>query len=379
LAGIYIHIPFCRRKCHYCNFFSSASQKLKTPFLHALQKEIIQNAGYLRRQTVSTIYFGGGTPSLLSSEEIKMILNTISNTFNISETPEITLEANPDDLTADYLSALSSTPINRLSIGVQSFFDEDLIKLNRVHTASQVHSSLFFIQSSLNTLRFSLSTDLIYGIPGLTDDKWIRNLETAVKYGIPHISAYALTVEAKTTLHWMIENKKYPPVSEEQAARQYRIMMKMLKEAGYQHYEISNFCLPGQESKHNSNYWKGLPYLGAGPSAHSYNGTTRRWNVSNITEYTNIMNDGGVALEEEVLTLTQRYNEYVMTGLRTMWGCDAAVILRDFGPVYHDHFIKCAAKQKDAGGMWQVAGSYGLTEEGMLFADGITVDFFLPQ
>ncbi len=370
MAGIYIHIPFCRRKCHYCNFFSSASQKLKTPFLEALHQEIRQQAGYLEGQTVGTIYFGGGTPSLLSSKEIEQILETVYNSFPVSEVPEITLEANPDDLTETYRTELSSTRINRLSLGVQSFFDEDLVNLNRVHTAAQALSSLVPRPSSL---------DLIYGIPGMTDDRWRANLETAIGNRIPHISAYALTVEEKTTLHWMIAKGKYPPVQEEQAARQYRIMVEMLKAAGYVHYEISNFCLPGHESKHNSNYWKGLPYLGVGPSAHSFNGTSRRWNVSNISNYANMINDGSVVYEEETLTLTQRYNEYVMTGLRTMWGCGEDYILQEFGPDYLEHFLKCAAVYIAAGSMGQGAGRYVLTDEGMLFADGIAADFFMER
>jgi oxygen-independent coproporphyrinogen-3 oxidase len=213
----------------------------------------------------------------------------------------------------------------------------------------------------------------------MTDDRWRKNLETVIRCGIPHISAYALTVEEKTTLHWMISKEKYPPVSEEQAARQYMIMVNVLKEAGYLHYEISNFCLPDFESKHNSNYWKGASYLGVGPSAHSFNGTSRRWNVSNISEYVNIINEGGIAYEEEVLTPVQRYNEYVMTGLRTMWGCKASYILEHFGSSCHDLFIRCTGRHLAAGGMWQVGDRYGLTDEGMLFADGIAAEFFMEH
>jgi oxygen-independent coproporphyrinogen-3 oxidase len=396
VAGIYLHIPFCRQKCHYCNFFSSASRKLKEPFLQALHKELQQNRGYLVGQTVHTIYFGGGTPSILSPEEIQRIIRTIAATFTVAPHPEITLEANPDDLTEEYLSQLMRTGINRLSIGIQSFFDEDLKQLCRSHTSAQIKTVINKIENVLLTPHSSLlsktSIDLIYGIPGLSDDRWINNLETAIKYGIPHISAYALTVEDKTALHWMIDRKKFPLVSEEQAARQYGIMVPVLKEAGYEHYEVSNFCKPGYHSKHNTAYWKGVPYLGVGPSAHSYNGTSRRWNVSNISEYVSILNAGGIAYEEEMLTLAQRYNEYVMTGLRTMWGCDGEVILREYGPACFEYFNKCAEYYIAAGSMWQVAGSqevresggqeaniYRLTDEGMLFADGITADFFMEH
>ena len=381
MAGIYLHIPFCRQKCHYCNFFSSASRKQKEPFVRALRKELQQNNAYLSGQTVNTVYFGGGTPSLLTSEEIQGIIHTISDNYTVSPDPEITLEANPDDLTEDYIFQLIDTGINRLSIGIQSFSDEDLFALNRCHTSAQINTVLRQIGNLLITPHSSLLTktsiDLIYGIPGLTDDRWRQNLDTAIRFGISHISAYALTVEAKTPLAWMIGKNKYPPVSEEQAARQYGMMVQVLKEAGYEHYEVSNFCKPGSYSKHNTAYWQGVPYLGAGPSAHSYNGTSRRWNRANISEYVNIINDGGIAYEQELLTLTQRYNEYVMTGLRTMWGCDSGYILREFGTASFDWFLKCAARYIKAGSMLQVAGRYFLTEEGMLFADGITAVFFL--
>ena len=375
MAGIYIHIPFCRQKCHYCNFFSSASKKQREDFLAALHNELAQQKTYLAGETVRTIYFGGGTPSLLPPQVIQAVLRTIAVNYYVAPDPEITLEANPDDLTGEYLQALSGTPVNRLSIGVQSFFDEDLQALNRVHNASQAITVMNKIQDA----GYRMSVDLIYGIPGMTDDRWRKNLETVIRCGIPHISAYALTVEEKTTLHWMIEHKKYPPVSEEQAARQYMIIVKVLKEAGYLHYEISNFCLPDFESKHNSNYWKGASYLGVGPSAHSFNGTSRRWNVSNISEYVNISNEGGIAYEEEVLTPVQRYNEYVMTGLRTMWGCKASYIVENFGSSSHDLFLRCAGRHIVAGGMWQVGDRYGLTDEGMLFADGIAAEFFMEH
>ncbi len=346
---------------------------MKIPFLGALHRELDQNRSYLEGEAVSTIYFGGGTPSLLSSAEIGDLIHTISKNFTVSPGAEITLEANPDDLTSDYLSHLPETGVNRLSIGVQSFFDEDLRALNRVHDASQVRNALEGIRDA----GYRTSVDLIYGIPGLTDDRWQLNLETAVKYGIQHISAYALTVEEKTALHWMIGNKRYPPVSEEQAARQYGIMVKHLKDAGYVHYEISNFCKPGYESKHNSAYWRGVPYLGAGPSAHSFNGVSRKWNVSNISEYVNMINKGMFEYGVEMLTPVQRYNEYVMTGLRTVWGCDEGHILNEFGTACRDRFVQCAARYVEAGRMVTESGRYRLTEEGMLFADGIAADFFL--
>lgn len=376
MAGIYIHIPFCRQKCHYCNFFSAASQKLKEPFLKALATDIRQNSGYLAAESVSTIYFGGGTPSLLSAEEITTILQSITSTFPVTPDAEITLEANPDDLSDAYLSDIRQAGITRLSIGVQSFFDDDLIRLNRTHPASRVHTVLSSLTASVSPFP-SFSIDLIYGIPGMTDERWKQNIEIAIGYGIPHISAYALTVEEKTPLAWMIEKGRFPVVSPEQASRQYAIMTETLKNAGYDHYEVSNFCKPGCWSRHNSGYWKNVPYLGTGPSAHSYNGNARRWNVSNISEYINRISHGEKAFEEEILTLTQRYNEYVMTGLRTMWGCDADYIRNEFGLDFFDHFIKNTTRYLAAGRMViNSNGFYSLTDEGMLFADGTAVDFF---
>ena len=376
MAGIYIHIPFCRQKCHYCNFFSAASQKLKELYLKALATDIRQNSGYLAAEPVSTIYFGGGTPSLLSAEEITTILQIITSTFPVTPGAEITLEANPDDLSDACLNDLRQAGITRLSIGVQSFFDNDLISLNRTHTAARVHTVLSSLTASVPKFP-SFSIDLIYGIPGMTDERWKQNIEIAIGYGIPHISAYALTVEEKTPLACMIEKGRVPVVSPEQASRQYTIMTKALKNAGYEHYEVSNFCKPGCWSRHNSGYWKNVPYLGTGPSAHSYNGNARRWNVSNISEYINRISHGERTFEEEILTLTQRYNEYVMTGLRTMWGCNTDYIRNEFGSDFFDHFIKITPRYLAAGRMViNSSGFYSLTDEGMLFADGIAVDFF---
>lgn len=380
MAGIYLHIPFCRQKCAYCNFFSSASHKLKEPFISALMSELSQNHDYLSGETVSTIYFGGGTPSILSAGEIRSVLEAVRTTFPVAGDAEITLEANPDDFSGDYISSLVSIGINRLSIGIQSFHDEDLQLLGRSHRAEQGKNVIRQIQGKPGhpgMQKPGLSIDLIYGIPGLTDSRWEQNLETAVRFGIPHISAYALTVEEKTPLHRLVSTGKFPPVSGEQAARQYLLMVELLKKAGYEHYEVSNFCRPGHHSRHNSAYWQGIPYLGAGPSAHSYNGISRRWNMNSISEYVNAINEEKAGYEEEVLTPVQKYNEYVMTGLRTMWGCDEGKILHRFGTACHDHFMKCAARYVTAGRMWQGTGTYGLTDEGMLFADGIASDFFL--
>lgn len=312
--------------------------------------------------------------------DIQRIIGSVARNYSLEEKPEITLEANPDDLTPDYIRKLSGTPVNRLSVGVQSFFDEDLAWLNRAHDSAQVRSALFSLPSSLFSV---LSIDLIYGIPGLTDARWISNLETASGLGIPHISAYALTVEEKTALAWMIQKKRIAPPEEEQAARQYRILVKVLEAAGYQHYEISNFCKPGMESRHNSSYWKGVPYLGLGPSAHSFNGELRRWNISSISEYIQGIGSGKPARGEEFLSPGQKYNEYVMTGLRTIWGCDPAVLTNICGEEYSAYFIQKANEYITAGSGSKVTGRmvvedgvFRLTDEGMLYADGIILNLF---
>jgi oxygen-independent coproporphyrinogen III oxidase len=373
VAGIYIHIPFCRRKCHYCNFFSQASVRLHEPLFEALLAESRLAAGYLAEEPVDTIYFGGGTPSLLSPGKIRRLVNELEAHFRLGEDPEITLEVNPDDLNPAYIKELRLTPVNRISVGVQSFNDTDLLALNRVHTARQ---SLDAIKAMQDAGFNNLTLDLIYGIPGLTDERWVQNLETAIGLGVQHISAYALTVEEHTALSWMISHKKAPPVSEEQSARQYDILVKHMREAGFVHYEISNFCTPGHESRHNSNYWKGVPYLGLGPSAHSYNRISRRWNISNISSYIESVSNQTIPFTQEILTDDQQYNEFVMTGLRTMWGVSLEEIRARFGNPRADHFAKQITRYLQNGMVVKAGNVFTLTEEGMFFADGITAGVF---
>ena len=374
MSGIYIHIPFCHRKCHYCNFFSLASLKYKERFLGALKEEIFLRKNYLDRKPIESIYFGGGTPSILKIPEIESILEDFRKYFNLAENMEITLEANPDDLDPVITHEYRNIGINRLSIGVQSFFDDDLQYLNRIHSGQRAEESVIQAKEA----GFSnISLDFIYGIPTLTEEKWRKNLEKAFSLEVPHISAYSLTVEPKTALDLLIRKKKLPGPAEEQILEHFRILLRMMKEQEFEHYEISNFCKNGFYSRHNSMYWNGTPYLGLGPSAHSYDGTSRQWNISNLIYYIDQINRNESFFESEKLTSLQKYNEYVMVSLRTMWGCDLNTISERFGEEPAAHFFRSAARYLTSGEMMENSGIYYLTDEGKLFADGIAADLFL--
>jgi oxygen-independent coproporphyrinogen-3 oxidase len=373
MAGIYIHIPFCKQKCHYCNFFSVAGKRGMDRFTETLMREAELRKDFLEGETVATIYFGGGTPSLLNPLEIHNIIDKIRTLFAVSDDVEITLEANPDDITGDWLQALKLTPVNRLSIGVQSFDDEDLEKLNRVHSASQALSA---IRSAREAGYENITADLIYGIPGLTPERWRENLRTFFSLDIPHLSAYALTVEPKTALDVLIRKGKYPPVDEELSVEHFRILLEATAAQGFVHYEISNFARPGHYSRHNSLYWLGGNYLGLGPSAHSFNGRSRQWNVSNISGYLSLSDYQTCVEETEILTPAQRYNEYVMTSLRTVWGCDTAHIENVFGRSSCDEFVKGAVKFEERRLLRREGSRFFLTDEGKLLADGIIADLF---
>jgi oxygen-independent coproporphyrinogen III oxidase len=374
MAGIYIHIPFCKQKCHYCNFFSVASVKRRDEFAQALLKEIEMRKDYLPGETVNTVYFGGGTPSLLRYEDLTLIIEHLTRHFDIDHLAEITLEANPDDISSEYLKELKTTPVNRLSIGIQSFFDDDLHYLNRVHSAEQAIQA---IDDARGAGFDNLTIDLIYGIPGLTDEKWAKNLEIFFSLNIPHLSAYSLTVEQKTPLALLIEKGKYPPVDEQQSVGHYRMLLEQAKAHGFIHYEISNFAKEGYYSKHNSLYWLGGHYLGLGPSAHSFNGSSRQWNVSNISQYIQLDDYHTSVEEKEILTPDQRYNEYVMTSLRTSWGCDTVHILNAFGEKYEKFFTLNAAPFLAKNHLFIDGTKYFLTDEGKLFADGIAAGLFV--
>jgi oxygen-independent coproporphyrinogen-3 oxidase len=374
VAGIYIHIPFCKQKCHYCNFFSIASSKNKNLFSEAILEEIKLQRNYLNGESIETIYFGGGTPSLLSADEITRIADKLSDFHLIEEECEITLEANPDDLNDEKIAKLKKTPVNRLSIGIQSFFDDDLQYLNRIHSANEALNS---VKNVIAAGFSNISIDLIYGIPTSTDYKWQSNLETFYSLNIPHLSAYALTVETKTALELLIRNKKTLTVNEEQITMQFNLTMEGMVSRGYVQYEISNFCRKPFFSKHNTGYWSGKKYLGLGPSAHSFNGESRQWNVSNLTQYLNGIANRIIPAETELLTEEQQYNEYILTSLRTMWGVDSTLIEKTFGQKYISHFQKSIKKFLLNKSVECIIGKYILTNKGKLFADGVATELFI--
>lgn len=376
MAGIYIHIPFCKHKCNYCNFYSLASTRYMDQIGNSITIELIQRKNYLEGQNIETIYFGGGTPSLIETDDIEKILSAIHKHFRVEPDAEITLEANPDDLTPIKLTALINAGINRLSIGIQSFRQEDLDFLSRTHTSAQVIQCL--TDAQLAGFQ-NLSIDLIYGIPTLTDEGWKENLQKAFSLGIPHISAYSLTVEDKTPLELMIRKGKMRPVDENLSLSQFHILCTTMQEHGFEHYEVSNFCLPGAYSHHNTAYWHGKHYLGLGPSAHSYNGISRCWNVANLADYIETVTAGEVKSEQELLSPTTQLNEYIMTSLRTMWGCDLVTVRRKFGEEIAENLLLEALTFIESKQMIYREGKLVLTPEGLLFADGISAELFTEE
>ncbi len=376
-AGIYLHIPFCKQACVYCNFHFSTSLKSKDDVLQAILKEIEIHRDYLDGAPVETIYFGGGTPSLLSADEISIIFDTILKYYPVTNLKECTLEANPDDLDKKYLQSLRSTPIDRLSIGVQSFRDEDLLYMKRAHNAQQAD---YAIKAAQDAGFANLTIDLIYGTPGLTDTAWKKNLSKTAEFGIHHFSSYALTVEDKTALHHAILHKKAVPIDPEQAAGQFEILMEQAAAMGYEHYEISNFALPGKYAIHNTNYWMGLHYLGIGPAAHSFDGTSRRWNIANNAMYAkSILQEHKLPYEEEKLTPTEHLNEYIMTSLRTMWGCDLDKIANEWDSTYATLVEKSSHLFQEKKWLKQDGRKLKLTNEGKLFADKIAAEMFVMK
>jgi oxygen-independent coproporphyrinogen III oxidase len=364
LAGIYIHIPFCKQACHYCNFHFATSLHHKNELVAALLKEIALQKNYLEEETVETIYIGGGTPSLLEIEDLRLLIDTITKVFNVLTGAEITLEANPDDITREKLEGWKVTGINRLSIGIQSFFEEDLQWMNRAHTAEQAMGNLQLARESFE----NITIDLIYGTPQLTNEKWKHNVDTAIALNIPHLSCYALTVEPKTPLDKMIRQQRSPDVNPDNQSEQFLLLMEWLDKADYEHYEISNFAKPGQRSRHNSSYWSGKKYLGLGPSAHSFNGVSRQWNISNNQRYIASLEENSIPFEKEELTGTQKLNEYIMTSLRTIEGMDLAIA--------GEALLIKSKKFIDGGLMTREKNALVLTREGKLLADGIAAELF---
>lgn len=373
LAGIYLHIPFCKQACTYCNFHFTTSLRYKDPLVEALVREAEQESPYLGSETIRTVYFGGGTPSLLDPGDIQRLVRTIGKHYDLAPEAEITLEANPDDISAEKLQGWKAAGINRLSLGVQSFFEEELRWMNRAHHAQQAIDSLdlavsFFPNTSL---------DLIYGSPLLTDDMWKQNVERVTERGVPHLSCYALTVEERTPLSKSIQHRKTEAVDPEKQARQFLQLMDWLKEKGYEHYEVSNFALPGHRSRHNSSYWQGQKYLGLGPSAHSYNGRERRWNIANNQLYIEGLEKGTAIWESEVLSAKDRLNETVMISLRTREGLDLNRIEKEFSFEERTRIEKRLERYVKGGWIQMEKTRAALTDEGMLRADGIAADLFV--
>ena len=373
MAGISIHVPFCRKACHYCNFHFSVSLKSKNDFIAALLKEMDLQQNYLQQEVITSIYLGGGTPSLLEEEDLQQIFKRLSALFTIAPDAEITLEANPDDISPVKLQAWKAVGINRLSIGIQSFFERDLVWMNRAHNAVQARHCIVLAQEAGFG---NLSIDLIYGTPVLTDEQWQENVSTAIAFNIPHLSCYALTVEPGTALQKMIIQHKKEDTDTEKQARHFLLLMDWLQQADYEHYEISNFARPGSRSRHNSSYWAGKKYLGLGPSAHSFNGSSRQWNIANNGLYIQSVEKNILPFEEEILTDTQRLNEYIMTSLRTQEGLDLNYTALTFGENARQQLQTNSSKFIATEKLQLNREALQLTKEGKLFADGIAADLF---
>ena len=402
MAGIYIHIPFCNSKCAYCGFYSLPSLKLKDQFWEALKTEIVARKDYLKQRShcglapqspsllqshhtppINTIYFGGGTPSLLSINEIGELLHLIKETYPVAENAEITLEANPDTLSLEYLEGLRQRGVNRLSIGIQSFFDNDLNYLSRRHDS---HHAIQCIDWAKQAGFSNISIDLIYGLPTSNAEQWNRNLDLFFAMDLPHLSAYALTLEPNAILTKQIELGRVHPVNEEDALRDYDILCQRANENGYLHYEISNFCRRGMHSKHNASYWFGTPYIGFGPSAHSFDGISRQWNVSSVEKYCARVPEPEVAehsrstempsYETESLSPEQHYDEYVMLRLRTHWGIDLKWLKREMGERFSSYCEQHAQPLIAQGRLSQTREFLYLTDAQMLFADGVAEELF---
>ena len=373
MSGIYIHIPFCKQACHYCDFHFSTNLKKKDEMVLALAKEIEMRKSEFQDEIVETIYFGGGTPSILEISDLKFLIDSVYKNYKVVENQEITVEANPDDLTENRIIELSKNKVNRLSIGIQSFFEDDLKLMNRAHNVEEAKKCLEIATHYFD----NISIDLIYGVPEMSNEKWLQNIETALSFGVPHISSYALTVEPKTALHSFIQKGIIPQPDDEVAQEHFQILVDKLSENGFIHYELSNFGKENYFSKNNSSYWLGKKYIGIGPSAHSYDGKNRGWNVSNNSLYIKSIQENKLPIEIETLTKTDRYNEYIMTGLRTIWGVSFERIEQEFGKTYLDYLNQQAAKFIEDHLLFVDDNILRTTKKGKFLSDGIASDLFL--
>ena len=372
MAGIYIHIPFCKQACTYCDFHFSTSMKKKEEIVAALATEISLRKNEFATEVVETIYFGGGTPSVLTNIEIQFLIDAVYENYPVADNPEITLEANPDDLSKDRIYELSNSRINRLSIGIQSFFEEDLKLMNRAHNALEAEACLTQAVKYFD----NISIDLIYGTPGMSNERWLHNVNKALSFGVPHISSYALTVEPKTALHKFVKNGLVAKPSDDVAQEQFLLLVDVLEANGFIHYELSNFGKENYFSKNNTAYWLGKKYIGIGPSAHSYDGIYRSWNVANNALYLKDIMEGKLPAGREELTIADRYNEYVMTGLRTIWGVSVDRVAAEFGIDFKNYLIKEADKYILQGLLALRNNILTTTREGKFLADGLASDLF---
>ena len=369
---IYIHIPYCKQVCYYCDFHFRVAMKDRIAMLSAIKKEIELRKDYVS-QAVATLYLGGGTPSVLTIDELSGLLGTVAQYFTFVPDAEITLEANPDDLSDDYVAALSDLGFNRLSIGVQSFFDDDLQWMNRRHCAREAIQSL---ETARKRGFHNINIDLMYGLPSMTQARWTANLKQALALDVPHLSAYHLSIEPRTVFGKRQAKGESYTISEEESTKQFHILLDTMEQAGYEHYEISNFAFPGFRSRHNTAYWQQQPYLGVGPSAHSFDGQSRQWNVGNNSQYIAAVENETVWFEREQLTPAEQYNDYILVSLRTIWGVDTDYIRAHFGDTFAGEFLRQAAVYLQNGFLQEQAGIFTLSRKGKMIADRITSDLF---
>lgn len=371
MAGIYLHIPFCKTRCIYCDFYSTTRSELKPRYVQALCRELAMRKAYLKGEEVETVYFGGGTPSRLEEEDFKQIFDTIRTHYGLSRCHEITLEANPDDLTSEYLEMLSTFPFNRLSMGIQTFDDDMLKRLKRRHNA---RTAMEAVERCRKSGFRNISIDLIYGLPGETREQWENDLCRAISLDVEHISAYHLIYEENTPIYNMLKQHRISEVDEDSSLDFFTLLIERLQKAGFEHYEISNFCRPGKYSRHNTSYWKGIPYLGCGPSAHSFDGTTREWNASSLDAYIKGMEEGRRTFETEYLDPATRYNEFIITALRTVWGVSIEKLKQTFGNEMWEYCRKMAEPYLKSGKLEERDGTLRLTREGIFISDSIMSD-----
>ena len=370
MAGIYIHSPFCKQRCTYCDFYTEVAPQFIPTFINSVVKELHIRKEYLSDAPIDTIYFGGGTPSILNYEQFKIIFDAIYELFTISEQPEITFEANPDDLTLDFLRSMQALPFNRISLGIQSFDDGDLKRINRRHTSLQAVNAVKDAQAAGFD---NISIDLIYGLPFQTIASWERQLDTALNLNIQHLSAYGLTYEEGTVLWKQREKGEIETVDDTEMNRMYLVLLDKVKQKSFEAYEISNFALPGFRSRHNSSYWKQEPYLGVGPSAHSYDLISRQWNVSSIKEYIKSINNNSGFFEREILSLYDRYNDFVMVSLRTSDGLDIELMKKEFGPELADYCLINIKSFMDSEKVYNLEGKLRLSAEGIQISNLILI------